>query len=101
MVAVKGVLKKINWQKNASFLALVFLIILSAFLSPYFLKPQNLINIMRQVSYTGIMALGMTFVIITAGIDLSVGSLAAFTGAVVIIIMNAFLKVVDNEALGV
>lgn len=101
MVAVKSVLKKINWQKNASFLALVFLIILSAFLSPYFLKPQNLINIMRQVSYTGIMALGMTFVIITAGIDLSVGSLAAFTGAVVIIIMNAFLKVVPNEALGV
>lgn len=91
----------INWQKNASFIALVFLVILSSFLSPYFRKPQNLINIMRQVSYTGIIALGMTFVITTAGIDLSVGSVVAFTGSVVILTMNAFLGVFDNEVFGV
>lgn len=91
----------INWQKNASFIALVFLVILSSFLSPYFIKPQNLINIMRQVSYTGIIALGMTFVITTAGIDLSVGSVVAFTGSVVILTMNAFLGVFDNEVFGV
>ena len=98
---VRKILNLLNLQKNASFIALVFLVILSAFLSPYFLKPQNLINIMRQVSYTGIIALGMTFVITTAGIDLSVGSLAAFTGSVVLLTMNAFLKVFDNEVLGI
>ncbi len=97
----KRIFTKVQWQKYASFIALVFLVILSSILSPYFLKPQNLINIVRQVSYTGIIALGMTFVIITAGIDLSVGSVVAFTGSVVILSMNAFLNVVDNEFFGV
>ncbi|RKX92192.1 MAG: ribose ABC transporter permease, partial [Spirochaetes bacterium] len=95
------ILKAINWQKNASFIALVFLVVLSSFLSPYFLKPQNLINIMRQVSYTGIIALGMTFVIVTAGIDLSVGSVVAFTGSVVILAMNAYLNVYNNEVFAI
>ena len=98
---VKGmeIVKKISWQRYASFFALVFLFILSSFLSPYFLKPQNIINIMRQISYTGIIALGMTFVIITAGIDLSVGSVVAFTAAVVVLSMNAMLRVIESEAL--
>ncbi len=99
MIEITGKIKKFNWQKYASFLALVFLFVLSSFLSPYFLKPQNIINIMRQVSYTGIIALGMTFVIITAGIDLSVGSLVAFTGAVVVLSMNALLRIIDSEAI--
>lgn len=99
MVKIPELLKRIDLQKNASFFALVFLFILSSFLSPYFLKPQNLINIMRQVSYTGIIALGMTFVIITAGIDLSVGSLVAFTGAIVVLSINALLKVFSSESL--
>jgi ribose transport system permease protein len=101
VTTVRKILNIINIQKNASFIALCFLIVVSSFLSPYFLKPQNLINIMRQVSYTGIIGLGMTFVIITAGIDLSVGSLVAFTGSVVLLTMNAFLRVVDNEVLGI
>ena len=98
---IKGteLIKKINMQRYASLVALIFLFVLSSFLSPYFLKPQNIINIMRQVSYTGIIALGMTFVIITAGIDLSVGSVVAFTGAVVVLSMNALLRVIDSEAL--
>ena len=92
-------IRRFNWQRYASFIALIFLIVLSSFLSPYFLKPQNLINIMRQVSYTGIIALGMTFVIITAGIDLSVGSVVAFTGAIVILTMNTALKFIESEAI--
>jgi len=67
---------------------LLILIIISSFLSPYFLRIQNLLNILRQVSYTGIIALGMTFVIIGGGIDLSVGSMSAFIGSVVILFMN-------------
>ncbi len=98
MIQIPQFIKKVDWQKYASFIAFVFLFILSSLLSPYFLKPQNLINIMRQVSYTGIIALGMTFVIITAGIDLSVGSVVAFTGAVVVLSMNALLKIISSEA---
>ena len=50
--------------------------------SPYFLEPQNLINILRQTSINGVLAIGMTFVILTRGIDLSVGSVAALAGIV-------------------
>jgi len=90
-------LKKIDWQKYASFIALLVLILISSFLSPYFLKFQNLVNILRQVSYTGIIALGMTFVIIGGGIDLSVGSMTAFIGAIVVLLMNFLGTVIGNE----
>ncbi|HBF99972.1 MAG TPA: ribose ABC transporter permease, partial [Firmicutes bacterium] len=52
-------------------------------LSPVFLTTPNLINVIRQISINGILATGMTFIILTGGIDLSVGSQVAFTGAIV------------------
>lgn len=58
-------------------LALVVLLIAMAFLSPYFWKTQNIFNVLRGMSTIGIMAIGMTMVIVTAGIDLSVGSILA------------------------
>lgn len=61
---------------------LVVLIIGFAILEPRFMHPLNLLNVMRQVSISGLIAIGMTFVILTAGIDLSVGSLVALTGLV-------------------
>jgi len=94
-----ALLKKIDWQKYASFIALLVLLLISSFLSPYFLKFQNLVNILRQVSYTGIIALGMTFVIIGGGIDLSVGSMTAFVGAVVVLLMNSLNTVIENEVI--
>lgn len=94
-----ALLKKIDWQKYASFIALLVLILISSFLSPYFLKFQNLVNILRQVSYTGIIALGMTFVIIGGGIDLSVGSMTAFVGAVVVLLMNSLNTIIENEVI--
>ena len=57
--------------------ALLVLCIVMSFASPYFLKPQNLFNVLRSVSTIGIMAIGMTMVIVSGGIDLSVGSVAA------------------------
>jgi ribose/xylose/arabinose/galactoside ABC-type transport system permease subunit len=51
-----------------------------ATLSPHFLSPENLLNILRQNVDVAVIAAGMTFVILTAGIDLSVGSLLALTG---------------------
>jgi inositol transport system permease protein len=64
---------------------LIFLIVLMtvfAVLEPRFLNATNLFNVMRQISITGLIALGMTFVILTAGIDLSVGSLLALSGMI-------------------
>ncbi len=69
--------------------ALVVLFVLSAIASPYFLQVQNLVNILKQVSYSGIIGLGMAFVIIGGGIDLSVGSMTAFIGAIAILVVNA------------
>jgi ribose/xylose/arabinose/galactoside ABC-type transport system permease subunit len=55
-------------------------IVLWSALAPSFLSQANLINVIRASSTVGIMAVGMTFVILTAGIDLSVGSLVSFAG---------------------
>jgi ribose transport system permease protein len=63
-------------------LALLGEVILFAVLSPHFLTADNLLNVSLQVSITAIIAVGMTFVILTNGIDLSVGSLVAFVGVI-------------------
>lgn len=68
--------------KYAAPIFLLCLIIVFAILEPRFLHPLNLFNILRQVSISGLVAIGMTFVILTAGIDLSVGSLLALCGLV-------------------
>ncbi len=57
------------------FFVLVLIILLSAILSDSFMTSRNIINILGQASMIGIIALGQTFVILTAGIDLSVGSI--------------------------
>jgi ribose transport system permease protein len=57
--------------------ALLALVLVMSFASPYFLTTQNVFNVMRGMSTIGIMAIGMTMVIVSGGIDLSVGSVAA------------------------
>jgi ribose transport system permease protein len=84
-------LRGLEKERYAAFAALAILTVASSLLSPYFLQPQNLLNILRQVSYTGIIALGMTFVIVSGGIDLSVGSMAAFVGSLAVLALNAVL----------
>jgi len=64
-------------------LALLCEVVLFALLSSHFLTADNLLNVSLQVSITAIIAVGMTFVILTNGIDLSVGSLMAFVGVIV------------------
>jgi len=61
---------------------LLLLILTFSILQPNFLHPLNVMNVLRQVSISGLIAIGMTFVILTAGIDLSVGSLVALCGLV-------------------
>jgi inositol transport system permease protein len=69
-------------SRYAPALCLVLLMVVFAILEPSFLSPLNLFNVMRQISIEGLIAIGMTFVILTAGIDLSVGSLVAVAGLV-------------------
>lgn len=66
--------------KLAPLIFLLALVVIFATLEPRFLLPLNLFNVLRQVSIFGIIAVGMTFVILIRGIDLSVGSLVALTG---------------------
>ena len=67
----------------------VCMIIYFSFASQYFLSVRNFMNIFSSVSVVGIIATGMTLIIITRGIDLSVGSIIALTGCVAaILIMN-------------
>ncbi|MBV8066658.1 MAG: hypothetical protein JO113_01690 [Candidatus Eremiobacteraeota bacterium] len=47
-----------------------------------FLEPSNIVRVLRQITYNCILGVGQTFVIITAGIDLSIGSLVSLTGVV-------------------
>ena len=68
--------------RYAAPLFLLLLVIVFAILEPRFLHPLNILNVLRQVSISGLIAIGMTFVILTAGIDLSVGSLLALAGLV-------------------
>ena len=80
----EAVRSALNWsQLLARFAPLIFLLILMlifATTQPRFIDSANLLNVMRQISITGLIALGMTFVILTGGIDLSVGSLLALAG---------------------
>lgn len=73
-------------QRFGPLLFLIVLIAIFTALKPTFIDPINVFNIMRQISITGLIALGMTFVILTAGIDLSVGSLLAFCGMVAAVV---------------
>ncbi|MCP8969675.1 ABC transporter permease [Ectobacillus ponti] len=68
------------WQKQGALVALVLLIIFASIRYETFLAPVNILNILKQNSMIGMVALGMTFVILLKGIDLSVGSLLAFGG---------------------
>jgi ribose/xylose/arabinose/galactoside ABC-type transport system permease subunit len=69
--------------------ALLLLVIVGALLSPFFLTAANAANVARQASIIGILGVGMTFVILTAGIDLSVGSMLGFAAIVFAMTMSS------------
>lgn len=64
------------------YLAFILLVVVLSFANKYFLTQGNISNILLQTSINGVLAFGMTFVIITGGIDLSVGSVLALAGIV-------------------
>lgn len=91
--------QKVNWRRYnfhvlGPLLALIALIILGAALNPNFLSYGNVTNVLARSAFIGIIAVGMTFVITAGGIDLSVGSMAAFVAGVMIMCMNALIPVI-------
>ncbi|MGH9941352.1 MAG: ABC transporter permease [Pyrinomonadaceae bacterium] len=69
-------------QRQGALVTLLLVCLFAAFRYETFLTPENLLNVLRQNSMLGLVALGMTFVILTGGIDLSVGSLLAVAGVI-------------------
>lgn len=70
------------FKKYGTAIILIVLCVFFSLRSNYFLSTGNFINILRQVSVTGIVALGMTFVMLTGGIDLSVGAVVGFSSVI-------------------
>ncbi len=69
--------------KNYGIIIVFFFLCLALFIAtPNFIRSRNLLNVLRQISINGLLSLGMTFVILTGGIDLSVGSVLAFAGVI-------------------
>ncbi|KNY13707.1 MULTISPECIES: ABC transporter permease [unclassified Shinella] len=74
--------RKLILQEYGIFLAFLLLVGILALSNEFFLTPGNISNVLLQTSINGILAIGMTFVILTRGIDLSVGSVVALAGMV-------------------
>lgn len=74
--------KRINlFQRMGPLVGLVLIVIVLSVISSDFLTINNIFNVLRQISINALIAFGMTFVILTGGIDLSVGSILALSGA--------------------
>ena len=75
-----GFARLVRARETGVFLALVVLCAYLSLTTESFLTPTNLLNVGRQISLLGIMAVGMTFVLISGEVDLSIGSNYAFAG---------------------
>ena len=90
--------------KYKSLIGLLILCIVISLITPRFLSFGNVKNVLTQVSVNAVIAIGMSFVILTGGIDLSVGSILAVSGAVAASIIkstgNVFLAIIVALAIG-
>ena len=104
-------LKRIDWisllKNNIAIIVVIVLLVVSSFLSDAFLTPQNIFNLLRQLVPPTLLAMGMLFVIMTGGIDLSVGSVVAmaavFTAHLLVpfgLAMTLFLVILSAAAFG-
>jgi ribose transport system permease protein len=88
-------------HKLSALLTLVLLIVIFSFTSPAFLSVNNGLTVLLQTSVIALLAIGMTMVIITGGIDLSVGSILALSGVVAGLMIKSGLPVYPAMAFGV
>src|SRR5947209_11842464 len=79
LVRARNILASLGGGRGA-LASLLVVFCLGAARYEVFLRPENLVNVLRQNSMLGLVALGMTFVILTGGIDLSAGALVAVAG---------------------
>jgi ribose transport system permease protein len=89
------------FKKLLPFLSFTTLFVSLSVLSPYFLTVDNLSSVARQTAVINIIAIGMTLVIISGGIDLSVGSVLAFSGVCGTLLMEKGVGVVSSTLLGI
>ena len=98
----KGFLEK---REAGALLGLIIMCVAISFISDFFFTFSNLINIARQVSLNAIIAVGMTLVILTGGIDLSVGSIVALSGTVAASLMvnghNPWIGILAGLVIGI
>ncbi len=83
-----GLRQRVPLGSLGLWLGLLALVAIAAALSPGFLNPVNLLNIVRQASVVGIAAVGVTLVMITGGVDLSVGAVIVFGSVLAATIMD-------------
>ncbi|WP_010500584.1 ABC transporter permease [Paenibacillus elgii] len=88
------------WNQLGMLIILVLMCVLMAFITPNFMEVTNVINVLKQVSITAILAAGMTVVILTGGIDLSVGSTLALSGVLSVMLTNAGVNPVISMLAG-
>lgn len=102
----KEIKRKIIYNVNVyrSVLILLVMCIVASLLSPSFLSMTNIFNVFKQITVSGIVACGMTYVILTGGIDLSVGSIVGLSGAlsagVLLATGNVFLATITGMGVG-
>ncbi|MDR2020903.1 MAG: ribose ABC transporter permease, partial [Treponema sp.] len=70
-------------QRFGLLAVILVIVVIMSLIKPVFLSGENILNVLRQVSINGILAIGITFVIMTGGIDLSIGSIVAVTAVLV------------------
>lgn len=87
--AIRGM--RIDIHVLGPILALIALVLVGSIMNENFLSYANITNVMARSAFIGIIAVGMTFVITAGGLDLSVGSMAAFIAGVMILVMNALI----------
>jgi ribose transport system permease protein len=87
-VPVPAVARATWWQRLGPLLGLALLCLVLAIASPHFLTVDNLLNVLRQSAINAVLALGQLVVIITAGIDLSIGSIMGLTIVLLALMMR-------------
>ena len=86
-------------QDLGPLLGLILLCIVGWMLNPDFATTDNVLNVLTRTAFIGIIAVGMTFVIISGGIDLSVGSMAALIAGAMILLMNGISTSIESPYL--
>ena len=98
----RGFIKRIIQSKeSAIFLALILIMGVISLIAPKFMSAYNLFLVSRQISFVAIVAFGELFVILTGGIDLSVGSIMALAGMVAAYAMQSGIPIPLAVALGI